>query len=151
MISAKLCLDPTYLLLLDPCTDQRGDLWKRFYPDQDGEIISLKRIDNDISRPETKNKQNHSTLEEKKFQIHMTKNSQPVLRIRDDYLGSRIQIFSIQGKNISRSRNRICIKEFKYFNPKALGNMIRDGHSGSGSWFFTHPGSRIQGSKRHRI
>ncbi len=26
MISTKLCLDPTYLLLLDPCTDQKGDL-----------------------------------------------------------------------------------------------------------------------------
>ncbi len=29
--------------------------------------------------------------------------------------------------------------------------MIRDAHPGSGSWFFTLPGSRIQGSKRHRI
>jgi hypothetical protein len=29
--------------------------------------------------------------------------------------------------------------------------MIRIVHPGSGSWFFTHPGSRIQGSKRHRI
>ena len=47
------------------------------------------------------------------------------------------------------------IKEFKCFNPKncfyALGNMIQDVHPGSGSWFFTHPGSRIQGSKKHRI
>ncbi len=24
-------------------------------------------------------------------------------------------------------------------------------HPGSGSWFFTHPGPRIQGSNRHRI
>ncbi len=29
--------------------------------------------------------------------------------------------------------------------------MIRDVNPVSGSWFFTHPGSRIQGSKRHRI
>ncbi len=49
--------------------------------------------------------------------------------------------------------SRIRIREFKYFNPKKwfhpLGNMIRVVHSGS--WLFTHPGSRIQGSKRHRI
>jgi len=29
--------------------------------------------------------------------------------------------------------------------------MIVVVHPGSGSWFFTHPGSRIQGSKRHHI
>ncbi len=29
--------------------------------------------------------------------------------------------------------------------------MIRVVHPESGSWFFTHPGSRIQRSKRHRI
>ncbi len=29
--------------------------------------------------------------------------------------------------------------------------MIRVVHPGSESWLFTHPGSRIQGSKRHRI
>ncbi len=29
--------------------------------------------------------------------------------------------------------------------------MIRVVHPGSGSWFFTHPVSRIQGPKRHRI
>ncbi len=29
--------------------------------------------------------------------------------------------------------------------------MIRDIHPGSGFWFFSHPGSRIQGIKRHRI
>ncbi len=35
----------------------------------------------------------------------------------------------------------------------SLGNIIRVVHPGSrsGSWFYTHPGSRIQGSKRHRI
>jgi hypothetical protein len=29
--------------------------------------------------------------------------------------------------------------------------MILDVHPGFGSWFFTHPGSLIHGSKRHRI
>ncbi len=48
------------------------------------------------------------------------------------------------------SRIRIFFKEFKYCNPKKwfLSGVV---HPGSGSWFFTHPGSRIQGSKRHRI
>ncbi len=54
--------------------------------------------------------------------------------------------------------SRICIKEFKYFNPKKWflssqwsGLFIPD--PDPGSWFFTHPGSRIQGSKvtRSRI
>ncbi len=40
-------------------------------------------------------------------------------------------------KKIPGSRIRIRFKEFKYFNPKncfqALGNMIQDVHSGSGS------------------
>ncbi len=39
-------------------------------------------------------------------------------------------------------------QEFKYFNPKncfkAFGKMIRVVHPESGSWFFTHPGSRGQ-------
>jgi hypothetical protein len=51
--------------------------------------------------------------------------------------------------------SRIRIKEFKYFNPKncfsALGNMIRIVHSGSGSWIFTHPGSRGQKGPRSRV
>ncbi len=38
-------------------------------------------------------------------------------------------------------------KNLSIFNPNnffwALGNMIRDVHPGSGSWFFTHPVSRI--------
>ncbi len=47
-------------------------------------------------------------------------------------------------------------QRIKYlFNPKncfeALGNMIRDDHPGSGFWFVTNPGSRIQGSKIPRI
>jgi hypothetical protein len=62
-----------------------------------------------------------------------------------EFFSSRIQIFP----------SRIRAKERKYFNPKncflALGNMVRVVHPGSGSWFLTHPGSRIQGSKRHRI
>ncbi len=75
-----------------------------------------------------------------------------VLRIRDVYPISRIRIFlsRIQGQKHSESRIRICIKEFikyRWFNPKkwfsAFGNMIRDGHPGSESWFFTHPGPRI--------
>jgi hypothetical protein len=47
--------------------------------------------------------------------------------------------------------SQIHIKEFKYFNPtncfSSLRNLIRVVHPGSGSWFFTHPGSRIQGQK----
>ncbi len=57
--------------------------------------------------------------------------------------------------NIPGAWIRIRIKELKYFNPKicfnALGNMIRDVHPGFGSWYLTHSGSRIQGSKRHWI
>jgi hypothetical protein len=55
------------------------------------------------------------------------------------------------------SRIRICIKEFKYFNPKkgfqALENMIRIVYPESRIRMLTitHPGSRIQGSKWHRI
>ncbi len=70
--------------------------------------------------------------------------------IRDPYFshpGSRVRI--------QDSGSRIRIKEFKYFYPKhcflALENMIRVVHPGSGSWFCTHPGSWIQGPKRHRI
>ncbi len=39
-----------------------------------------------------------------------------------------------------------------YFNPKKLFLSTRIiVHRGSGSWVLSHPGSRIQGSKRHRI
>ncbi len=61
-----------------------------------------------------------------------------VLRIRDVYPGS--ELFP------SRTR----VKEFKYFNPKN-GNMIRVVHPGSGSWLFTHPGSRGQKGTGSRI
>ncbi len=68
---------------------------------------------------------------------------------------SRIRIFPSRIRGQKDSGSRIRIKEFKYFNPKncfkASENMIWDVHPGSGSWFFTHPGSRIQRSKRHRI
>jgi hypothetical protein len=61
--------------------------------------------------------------------------------------------------------SRIRIKEFKYFDPNKWFlssrkyRMIRVVHPGSGSLFFTHPGSmgqngtgsQIHGSKRHRI
>jgi hypothetical protein len=51
----------------------------------------------------------------------------------------------IPDPNFFHPGTRIRIKEFKYYNPKncfsALGNMIR----------IVHPGSRIHGSKRHRI
>jgi hypothetical protein len=61
---------------------------------------------------------------------------------------SRTLIFFLNGSRIRR-------KEVKNWNQKncvqALGNMIRVVHSGPGSWFFTHPGSRIQGSKRRQI
>ncbi len=56
---------------------------------------------------------------------------------------------------------RIRIKEFKYFNPQKTKKMVSKLWkiwSGlfipdpvSGCWLSTHPGSRIQGSKRHRI
>ncbi len=62
--------------------------------------------------------------------------------------GSRIPIFTfrIQGQNDSGSRIRISIKELKVFLTlntvsKALGKIIWD----------VHPGSRIQGSKKHWV
>ncbi len=68
---------------------------------------------------------------------------------------SRLRIFPSRIQGQKDSGSRIHIKEFKYFNPKKLfassRNMIRDVHPGSWTWFLTHPGSRIQGSKRHRI
>ncbi len=53
---------------------------------------------------------------------------------------SRIRIFP----------SRIRIKEFKYLTQKIVSRLLEI-WSGSRSWFFTHPGSWIQGSKRHRI
>ncbi len=65
----------------------------------------------------------------------------------------RISPSQIPDPNMFNPGSRIRIKEFKCFNPKncfqAIGNMIRVVHPGS--IFLTHPRSRIQGSKRHRI
>ncbi len=74
------------------------------------------------------------------FKIILT----PVLRIRDVYPESRIQIFP----------SRIPIKEVKYFNPEKIFLSSRKYDPGCSSRiliFFTPSGSRIQGSKRHRI
>ncbi len=53
------------------------------------------------------------------------------------------------------SRIRLRIKEFKYFQPKKLflSSQKYDPECSSriGIWFFSHPGSRIQGPKGHRI
>ncbi len=61
----------------------------------------------------------------------------------------------IPDPNFFHPGSRIRIKEFRYFNQKncflALGNMIRVVHSGSGLWFFTHPGSRGQKGTGSRI
>ncbi len=73
-----------------------------------------------------------------------------------DFLPSRIP-----DPNRLHPGSRILIKEFKYFNQKkkwflsskkydpGWSSQIPD--PGSGCWFSTHPGSRIQGSKRHPI
>ncbi len=61
------------------------------------------------------------------------------------YSGSRVK--KTPG---SRIQIHIIIKELKYFNPKIV-SISRNPDPRSGSWFFTHFGSRIQGSKRHRI
>jgi hypothetical protein len=65
--------------------------------------------------------------------------------------GSRIQdpgvrIFPIPDPG-SASKNLSILTQ----KTVSLGNMIRVVHRGPGSLFFTHHGSRIQGSKRHRI
>ncbi len=77
----------------------------------------------------------------------------PVLRIRDVYPGFRIRSFSIpvpgsRFKKIpdpwSASKNLSIFNLMNCFY--ALVNMIREEHPGSGYWFFTYPGSQIQGS-----
>ncbi len=80
-------------------------------------------------------------------------------RIRDVYLGSRIQLFPIPDPNCLHPGSRILIKEFKYFNPK----------KGKKKWFlsskkydpccssrirmltFSHPGSRGLKDTQSRI
>jgi hypothetical protein len=68
-----------------------------------------------------------------------------VSRIRDVYPGTDFFPSWILDPRSEFFPSRIRIKEFKYFNPKngfkSLGIMIR----------VVHPGSRIQGSKRHQI
>ncbi len=68
-----------------------------------------------------------------------------MLRIRDVDHGSRIRLFSVPDPG-STSKNLIVLT-LKLWS----GNMIQFVHPGSGSWFFTHLGSRILESKRHRI
>ncbi len=80
----------------------------------------------------------------------------PVWRIRDVYPGSDFFPSRIPDPNCLHPGSRI-LKEFKYFNPhkvkkmvsKLLKNMIRVVHLGSRIRMltFSHPGSRIQGSK----
>ncbi len=81
----------------------------------------------------------------------------PVLWIRDVYPGSEFfpsRIPDPGSKRFPDPHPHPKNLEFKYFNPKncfqILGNMIQNVQSGSGSWFFTHLGSRIQGTKSHR-
>ncbi len=68
-----------------------------------------------------------------------------VLQIRDVYPGPECCPSWILDPIFSHPGSRVRLKEFKYFNPRncfqALGNMIRVVHPGSGSWFFTYPGS----------
>ncbi len=78
----------------------------------------------------------------------------PVLRIRDVYPGSRFKI-PIPVPNFSHPGSRIRIKEFKYCNPKKWFLSSRKYDPGCSSWIriliLSHPGSRIQGPKRHWI
>jgi hypothetical protein len=49
----------------------------------------------------------------------------------------------IPDPTFSHPGSRIRIKEFKYFNPKALENMVRVVHPGSRIWMMTFYPSRI--------
>ena len=76
-----------------------------------------------------------------------------VLRIRDVYLGSRIRLFYIPDPNFSitdpnfsipdpgSASKKLSVVTKKVISKLYLGIII----------LFTHPGSQIQGSKRHRI
>ncbi len=69
-----------------------------------------------------------------------------MLRLRNVYPGSRIQIFSIQDPG-SASMNLIILNQKSNFSRKydpRCSSRIR-------ILIFTHPGSRIQGSTKHRI
>ncbi len=66
--------------------------------------------------------------------------------LESEFFPSRIRIFFHTGsalKNLSILTQKIVYK--------LLRNWIWIVHPGSGSWFVTHPGSQIQGSKGHRI
>jgi hypothetical protein len=69
--------------------------------------------------------------------------------------GTLIRMFSIPDLESVFFPSRIRIKEFKYFNPKnwflCSRNMIRVVNPGSGSCFFSHPGSRGQKGTEFRI
>ncbi len=69
-----------------------------------------------------------------------------MLRIRDVFPGSEFFLSRIQGPGAGSTS-----KNLSFFNSKkcflALGNIIWDFHHGSGSGFFTHPGSQIPGSR----
>ncbi len=81
-----------------------------------------------------------------------------MLRIRDVYPGSRIQLFSILDPGSELSPSRIRIKILSVLITKngfysklykiCSGLFIPD--TGSWCWLSTHPESRIHGSKRHR-
>ncbi len=66
-----------------------------------------------------------------------------------EFFPSRIHIFFHPRSRMSASKN-LSILAQKIVSKQALRNMIRVVHHGSG-FFFTHPKSQIQGSKRHRI
>jgi hypothetical protein len=73
-----------------------------------------------------------------------TSAADPVLRIRYLNFPSRIQGQNRFQDPVSSSKN-LCT-----LTPKIVSKLSKIWF-GSGSWFFTHPRSRIQGSKRHRI
>ncbi len=62
--------------------------------------------------------------------------------------GSRIRIFhpGSTSKNLS-----ILTQKIVFFKLSEIWSGLFIPDLGSGSWFFTHPGSRIQGLKGHRI
>jgi hypothetical protein len=67
-------------------------------------------------------------------------------------------IFFIPNSGSKLSPYKILIKEFNYFNHQkakkwflSFKNMILVVHPGSGLLIFSHPGSMVQGSKRHTI
>ncbi len=70
-----------------------------------------------------------------------------VLRIRDVYPGSRIRLFPSRIRTVSIPDPGSASKNLSILTPKKWFPSSRK----SGCWLSTIPGSRIQGSKRHRI